>query len=295
MQKSEVRHKQWKIADSLFSYLMTGNILVGQINDIIQVCGIDADGYTVAKFLERSESMPHSPFFIQRKYSKTSTNHCLNYRIKLKTSWMNIFPLPFEKLQCTTMGYDYHSTFGIAWDSSPLQKVTPVISEWMRSLPGRPAPNGWDILLQRRSCGSCQRSHLHVLKNRFHHGRGRISVRRSHEARNRTGTECAVSRETLPTPACTAWNPHWSRTGRNWVMPASNGCPKAISSEQHRIRSMLGDDTRGGRVFLVVHRDRMSCRSGLSMRNFLPNRPVLPWVPASYLHQITGSGGCIII
>ena len=32
---------------------------------------------------------------------------------------MKIFPLPFKKLQCTTMWFDYHSTFGIAWDSFP--------------------------------------------------------------------------------------------------------------------------------------------------------------------------------
>ncbi len=85
MQKSEVRHKQWKIADSLFSYLMSGGILNGPVKEIITTCGIDADGYTLAKFLERYASMAHSPFLIQRTVIKTTLDHPLSYRIRLKT------------------------------------------------------------------------------------------------------------------------------------------------------------------------------------------------------------------
>ncbi len=85
MNKSEIRHKQWEIADSLVSYLMTGSILFGRVNEIIKTCGIDADGYTVAKFLERSESMAHSPFLIQRTFDQKISHRVLTYRIKLKT------------------------------------------------------------------------------------------------------------------------------------------------------------------------------------------------------------------
>ncbi len=84
MQKSEIRHKQWEIADSLFSYLKTGTVLFGQVNDIIRACNINADGYTVAKFLERSQSMAHSPFHITRSFDKKLPHRCLTYRITLK-------------------------------------------------------------------------------------------------------------------------------------------------------------------------------------------------------------------
>ena len=84
MQKSEVRHKQWEIADSLFSYLSTGKVLYGHVNEIIRACKIDADGYTVAKFLERAQSMAHSPFLVQRTSSQKLPYTGLFYRIKLK-------------------------------------------------------------------------------------------------------------------------------------------------------------------------------------------------------------------
>lgn len=84
MQKSEVRHKQWEIADSLFSYLQSGRVLYGQVNDIIRTCGIDADGYSVAKFLERAQSMAHSPFLVQRTSPQNHPYSGLFYRIKLK-------------------------------------------------------------------------------------------------------------------------------------------------------------------------------------------------------------------
>jgi hypothetical protein len=84
MQKSEVRHKQWEIADSLFSYLKTRRVLCGQVNDIIRTCEIDADGYSVAKFLERTQSMAHSPFLVQRTSSHSLPYTGLMYRIKLK-------------------------------------------------------------------------------------------------------------------------------------------------------------------------------------------------------------------
>jgi hypothetical protein len=84
MQKSEVRHKQWEIADSLFSYLKPGRVLCGQVNDIIKTCEIDADGYSVAKFLERAQSMAHSPFLVQRSTNRRLPYSGLMYRIKLK-------------------------------------------------------------------------------------------------------------------------------------------------------------------------------------------------------------------
>jgi hypothetical protein len=84
MQKSEVRHKQWEIADSLFSYLKSGKVLSGQVNEIIRTCEIDADGYSVAKFLERAQSMAHSPFLVQRTSNQKIPYSGLFYRIKLK-------------------------------------------------------------------------------------------------------------------------------------------------------------------------------------------------------------------
>ena len=94
MQKSEVRHKQWEIADSLFSYLMTGSTLNGHVNEIIRVCGINADGYSVAKFLERAESMAHSPFMVQRTFDQKVTHRGLTYRIKLKGRYQTVITRP---------------------------------------------------------------------------------------------------------------------------------------------------------------------------------------------------------
>jgi hypothetical protein len=92
MQKSEVRHKQWEIADSLFSYLKNGRILFGQVNEIIETCDINSDGYTVAKFLERAESMAHSPFLVKRTFDQKVTHRGLTYRIKLKGRYQTVFP-----------------------------------------------------------------------------------------------------------------------------------------------------------------------------------------------------------
>jgi len=88
MQKSEIRHKQWEIADSLFSYLKTGKVLVGQVNEIIKTCDIHANGYTVAKFLERAQSMAHSPFHIKRTFDKKLPHRCLTYQVALKTRYI---------------------------------------------------------------------------------------------------------------------------------------------------------------------------------------------------------------
>jgi hypothetical protein len=84
MQKGEVRRKQWEIGDSIFSYLAAGGTLFGGVHDIIRACDIDADGYTVAKFLERAESMGHSPLLIQRSSDQNIPCRGLTYRIRLK-------------------------------------------------------------------------------------------------------------------------------------------------------------------------------------------------------------------
>jgi len=84
MQRSEVRHKQWEIANSLFSYLENGKLLSGQVNEIIKICDVHADGITVAKFLKRAESMAHSPFSVQRTFEQNVSQRRLIYRIKLK-------------------------------------------------------------------------------------------------------------------------------------------------------------------------------------------------------------------
>jgi len=90
MQKSEVRLKQWEIANSLFSYLRNGKVLSGKVNEIIEICDVQADGYTVAKFLERAESMGHSPFHVQRTFEQNLSHRRLTYRIKLKARHMKV-------------------------------------------------------------------------------------------------------------------------------------------------------------------------------------------------------------
>ena len=94
MQKSEVRQKQWEIANSVFSYLVHGKEISGQVNEIIRICDVQADGYTVAKFLERAESMTHTPFLIQRTFAQGESHRRLTYRIKLKERYMKVFPGP---------------------------------------------------------------------------------------------------------------------------------------------------------------------------------------------------------
>jgi hypothetical protein len=84
MTKSETRHMQWEIADSLCSYLQSSTVLIGRAREIVQLCDIRTDGNTVAKFLQRAESMPHSPFRIQRVIGPGSSHHGHVYRIKLK-------------------------------------------------------------------------------------------------------------------------------------------------------------------------------------------------------------------
>lgn len=84
MTKSETRHKQWEIADSLFSSLQDGTVINGQVSEIIQLCGIRADGNAVGKYLQRAESMQHTPFRIQRTFKRETASHSRIYRITLK-------------------------------------------------------------------------------------------------------------------------------------------------------------------------------------------------------------------
>ncbi len=80
-QRNVVRHKQWEIANSLFSYLKNGKVLFRHVREIIKICDVYADGYTVAKFLERAESMAHSPFLVQRTFEQNVSHRRLTYRI----------------------------------------------------------------------------------------------------------------------------------------------------------------------------------------------------------------------
>jgi hypothetical protein len=93
MQRSEVRHTQWEIANSLFSYLKNGGVISGQVNEIITICDVHATGYVVAKFLERAESMGHSPFHIQRKFESSLSHRRLTYRISLKERYVKTVPV----------------------------------------------------------------------------------------------------------------------------------------------------------------------------------------------------------
>jgi hypothetical protein len=82
MEKSEIRKKQWEIGESLLSSLRKGKVLNGHVGTIIRICGLRVvDGAIVAKFLQRAENMPHTPFRVSRK--KSSYNGCM-YRITLK-------------------------------------------------------------------------------------------------------------------------------------------------------------------------------------------------------------------
>ena len=84
MQKSEIRKRQWEIAESLFSSLQHGKVLTGHVGDIIRICGIQEDGYTVGKFLQRAKSMPHMPFYIQRSFVPGSAGRRCVYQISLR-------------------------------------------------------------------------------------------------------------------------------------------------------------------------------------------------------------------
>ncbi len=84
MTRSNIRHTQWEIADSLVSYLQNGPVLIGQVGEIIRLCGIQADGNAVGKFLQRAQSMQHSPFRIQRMFKRETAAHSRIYRIALK-------------------------------------------------------------------------------------------------------------------------------------------------------------------------------------------------------------------
>ncbi|NTV00079.1 MAG: hypothetical protein HGA55_03025 [Methanoregulaceae archaeon] len=62
----EIRHKQWEVADAISLYLKEKKIAVGQVHEIIRLCGIRSEGHFVGKFLQRSSSMPNSPFIIRK-------------------------------------------------------------------------------------------------------------------------------------------------------------------------------------------------------------------------------------
>jgi hypothetical protein len=82
MEKREIRKKQWEIGESLLSSLRKGKVLNGKVGTIIRICGLRvADGGIVAKFLERAENMPHTPFRVSRK--KSTYDGCM-YHITLK-------------------------------------------------------------------------------------------------------------------------------------------------------------------------------------------------------------------
>jgi hypothetical protein len=81
MEKSEIRRVQWEIGESLLSSLKKGKVLAGPVGAIIRTGNIRADGLVVAKFLERAENMPHSPFRVARERSRF---HGCMYRITLK-------------------------------------------------------------------------------------------------------------------------------------------------------------------------------------------------------------------
>jgi len=84
MQKSEIRKRQWEIAESLFSSLQNGKVLTGRVSDIIRICSIQADGNTVGKFLQRAKSMTHMPFYIQRSLVAGSWDRRCIYEITLR-------------------------------------------------------------------------------------------------------------------------------------------------------------------------------------------------------------------
>jgi len=93
MQKSEVRKRQWEIAESLFSSLQNGKVLTGRVSDIIRICDIAADGNTMGKFLQRAKSMPHMPFYIHRTFGRNSMDHTCMYQITLRENgWFRNSP-----------------------------------------------------------------------------------------------------------------------------------------------------------------------------------------------------------
>jgi len=87
LQKHEVRKQQWEIGESLFSCLQNGEVLTGNVNEIIKLGGIHATGYSVGKFLQRAESMQSTPIQVRRKHIlDLSVPRCV-YRITLRDKW----------------------------------------------------------------------------------------------------------------------------------------------------------------------------------------------------------------
>jgi len=89
MQKSEVRKLQWLIIESLFSSLKNGKVLIGNAGNIMKICGIQADPHSMAKFLQRAESMPYIPFRVRRKRVQELSGHLYIYTIRLKENWVD--------------------------------------------------------------------------------------------------------------------------------------------------------------------------------------------------------------
>ncbi|MDD1677044.1 MAG: hypothetical protein LUQ40_04825 [Methanomicrobiales archaeon] len=85
MMKSEVRKRQWEIGESVYSSLQKSRVLTGNVGEIIQICGIKATGNAVGKFLQRAQTMQHTPFTVKRTHLHQSSAPRCTYRITLKT------------------------------------------------------------------------------------------------------------------------------------------------------------------------------------------------------------------
>ncbi len=82
--KHEVRRQQWEIGELLAASLKNGKVLTGNIHEIIAISGIHANCRTVAKYLQRAETMQSIPFRVQRTHrSDVSFPRCV-YRIRLR-------------------------------------------------------------------------------------------------------------------------------------------------------------------------------------------------------------------
>ncbi len=87
MLKHEIRKQQWEIGESLATYLKDRKVLTGNIHEIMALSGIQASCRTVAKYLQRAETMQSTHFLVRRMHiSDVSVPRCV-YRIRLRETW----------------------------------------------------------------------------------------------------------------------------------------------------------------------------------------------------------------
>ncbi|MDD1674851.1 MAG: hypothetical protein LUQ13_04315 [Methanomicrobiales archaeon] len=68
----------------MYSSLQKSRVLTGNVGEIIRLCDIKANGNAVGKFLQRAQTMQHTPFTVKRTHVRQSSVPQCMYRITLK-------------------------------------------------------------------------------------------------------------------------------------------------------------------------------------------------------------------